>query len=282
MPQETYEDIKDDVKEEKVDKKVEQDFVEDNADELEAADEPSEAEKSAMAKGWKPEGVEGKPNLSAEEFLRNEEFFNKIHKQNKTIKNLEKQLDEMAGQHAKLAELERKKVLDELNAQKKKALAEEDYDRVVELDERLAETREEKVETKQPKQEDHTIDPDFYTWQARNSWYDQEKNPDLFQEATALGAAYANMTGTTGTELYEHVEATMKRLYPDRLGSGAKNPTAAVETTAKPVRKKAGPRKYTKADLNDTQRQVMNRYVRSGVMTESEYIDELAKIGELG
>jgi len=250
-------------------------------DEVETPVEYTEAQKEAMSKGWKPEGVEGKPKLSADEFLRNEEFFDKIHKQNKHIKKLEQTVEEMTRQHSKIAELERKKVLDSLNAAKKKALAEEDYDKVIELDDQIAETRNEVIE--EPKKQEPKIDPEFYQWQTKNTWYDEDKDPALFQEATALGAAYNSMTGATGLELYTYVERTMKRLYPEKTGGVTKTPTTVVEGSGKPTnRKPTGKKKYTAADLNEVQRSVMKRYVKSGVLTEQEYIDELARIGELG
>lgn len=246
--------------------------------------EYTEEQQIAMSKGWIPDGVPGKPQISAEEFLRREELFDKISKQNHTIHKLESAMDEMAKQHSKIAELERQKVLDSLKEAKKQALAEEDYDRVIELDDKIEETRNSKEaeESETPKQS-QTVDPDFQSWQSKNSWYDADKNPDLFQEATAIGMAFNQTTGKVGKELYEHVERVMRRMYPDRLGDNSYTQTApAVESNARPTRQPRGKkRKFTKSDLNDVQRQVMNRYVRSGVLTEQEYIDGLVEIGEL-
>ena len=246
----------------------------------------SESERAAMAKGWKPDGVPGKPKLSADEFLRNEQFFDRIHKQNKTIKSLEKQLDEVVKQHSRIAEVEREKALDELKAAKKTAYENENYDEVVELDEKIAEVRTTKAETTEGETSDEqaNIDPDFYTWQAQNKWYDPEANPDLFAEATAIGEAYNRLTGTAGTALYDHVASQMSKLYPERVTgqTPAAKRTGNVESGARSPRPRQGKKTYSKSDLNSTQRRVMERYVSGGLMTEQDYIDELVKIGEIG
>lgn len=247
----------------------------------EEAVEYSEEEQSAMAKGWKPDGVEGKPNISAGEFLRRESLFDRIHKLERMVENSNSTIDEMAAQHKKLAELERTKLMDELKAQKKTALAEEDYDAVIDLDERLAEVRSEEVEDTSNDVGDY-VNPAFNDWAARNTWYNQDTNPAIYQEATALGYAYAQQTGKDGAEVYDYVERTMKTLHPELGGSAPKNKPNAVEGAATPTpRKKAGPARKTKKDLTDVQRRVMDRYVKTGVMSEQEYIDELIKIGEL-
>lgn len=244
----------------------------------------TDSERAAMAKGWRPEGVEGKPKLSADEFLRNEQFFDRIHKQNKTIKNLEKQLEEMAKQHQKIAEIERDKALDELKKAKAAALEKEDFNAVVDLDDKIAEVKSTEVESA-PKSENEQpeIDPDFYTWQERNTWYDPEKNPALFNEATAIGEAYNRLTGIAGTELYEHVANQMRKLHPEQFGGTAATHqrASAVEGGARSPRPRGGKKNFGRADLNDVQKRVMDRYVKGGVMTEKEYIDELVRIGEL-
>ena len=168
-------------------------FVEDNTKELEV--EYNEVEQSAITKGWKPEGVEGNPNISADEFLRNESFFERIHKLERNNRQLQTSMDEMAGQHTKIAELERQKVMDELKAKKKVALAEEDYDAVVDIDERIAETRDEVV-SDAPVSKEPAVNQEYNTWAAQNPWYNEDTNPELYDEATTLGFAYAQRTGS--------------------------------------------------------------------------------------
>ena len=252
--------------------------------ETEETQQYTEAEQVALSKGWKPDGVEGKRTLSAEEFNDRESFFERIHKLEKQNNSLRSTVDEMASQHTKIAELERVKVLDELKARKKVALAEENYDEVIELDDKIAETRDIPVEeVKTGSSEEAPVDPNFSSWQSQNTWYETIKNPDVFAEANALGESYVQRTGKAGTDMYNYVANTMKRLYPDVVGGVVPRRPASVEGNVAPTqRRRAGPKKHTKKDLNDNQRRVMNTYVRRGVMTEDEYISELAKIGELG
>jgi len=276
------EDIKDDVVDEG---EVQEEDVLENKDEdldKEHEEEPTDEEVQALATGWRPEGVEGKRQLSAEEFNERSSFFDRIHKLEKQNDSLRGTVDEMAIQHGKIADLERTKVLDDLKSRKKTALAEEDYDQVIELDDRIAETREIPAQESQAKDEPYT-DPSFAGWQEANVWYNASSNPEMYTEANALGEAFAKRTGRAGTEMYAYVETTMKRMYPEKFGMVHKRGNPQVEGGRTPApRKRAGPKKYSKKDLNENQRRVMNTYVKRGVMTEDEYITELAKIGELG
>lgn len=245
-------------------------------------DEPqySEEEQQAMAKGWKPEGVEGKPKISAGEFLRNESFFDKIANQNKTINSLESQLNEVIKQHTKIAEIEREKALNELKQAKKEAYENEDFDKVVEIDDKIAEAK--SIDTSAETKTGTYIDPAFAPWQAQNPWYDQEKDPALFVEATMYAQQVAQTLGVEGVPLYEAVKSEMAARHPEKFGMSSKK-TATVEGAARGPRPRAGEkRKFTRKDLNETQRRVCDRYVKSGVMTEEEYITDLAAIGELG
>ena len=257
---------------------VEKEVVED-----EVVEEPqyTEEEQQAIAKGWSPDGVEGKPNISAGEFLRNESFFDKISKQNKTIKTLETQLDEIVKQHSKIAEIERTKALNELKQQKKQAYEDEDFDKVVEIDDKIAEAKSIDTDASPKKAEEVTFHPDFEPWLAENPWYNPKTNPEVFEEASAYAESYRLRTGKDGRELYDHVKNTMKRLHPEAFGVPSKQ-APTVEGAGRSPRTRSKTRKHTKADLNETQRRVMDRYVKSGVMTEQEYINDLAAIGELG
>jgi len=51
----------------------------------------SEVEQDAMSKGWSPDGVEGKPNLSAEEFVARQPLYDKLHKTDRAMKRVEDQ-----------------------------------------------------------------------------------------------------------------------------------------------------------------------------------------------
>lgn len=244
--------------------------------------EYSAAETAAMAKGWKPEGVKGKRALSADEFNDRESFYERIHRLEKTNEGLRGTVDEMASQHQKIAEIEREKAMDELKERKKQALAEEDYDTVIDLDDRIAESREVPVQ-KGHVQEETTEDPAYASWAARNTWYNQAEDPGLYEEATTLGFAYKNRNpNKSSEEVFDYVENTIKRMYPDQFERPARRGAKVEGSRSASPRKRGGPKKHTKRDLNDNQRRVMNTYVKRGVMTEDEYISELAKIGELG
>jgi hypothetical protein len=260
----------------------EEEVVDEQEEPAEEEDEPSDIEKEAISKGWRPEGVKGKRPLSAEEFLDRESFYDRIHRLEKQNESLRGTVDEMASQHSKIAQTERENLIKELKEQKKLALAEEDYDKVIDIDDQLAETREDTAPQKETPVE-NAPNPEFASWQSRNQWYDQRSNPELFEEATTLGYAYqARNPNAAPSDIFDYVEKTIKRMHPEEFEEGGGRRKPAVEGSRTPTKRKRGPRKYTKKDLNDNQRRVMNTYVKRGVMTEDEYISELVKIGEVG
>jgi uncharacterized protein YbdZ (MbtH family) len=247
--------------------------------------EYNEIEQDAIRKGWKPEGVEGKRNISAEEFLERESLFGRIHKQDKVIKKLESTMDEMTKQHKKIAELERKKVLEELKVKKKDAFENADYTAVLEIDERIDEVKQIKTEniSHEVPQQDY-VHPDFPEWHSRNQWYNAEVEPELYEEAEVIGQGYAiKHPKASAKEVLDYVEKTVKRLHPDKFERSAPTRRSAVESgqrsSASPRRN--ADRKPSKKDLSSEQLRVMNRFVSRGVMTEEEYINQLVEIGEL-
>lgn len=274
-----------DIEEEQDEQEFEQgDFEADTGSDEDDSDEGDDVEDLAKSKGWRPEGVKGKRPLSAQEFLDRESFFERIHRLEKQNENLRGTVDEMVNQHKKIAKVEREKAIQELKEAKKIALAEEDYDTVIELDDKIAETREIPVQEESDAGQTgpNTANPDFQQWQQRNTWYDQSKDPELYEEATTLGFAYRSRNpNVSPMDVFDYVEKTIKRMHPEKFSGSTKRRNPSVEGGRTATPRKRGAKTYTKKDLNENQRRVMNTYVKRGHMTEEEYITELARIGEL-
>ena len=249
-------------------------------EDVEVEDEHSDIEKEAMSKGWKPEGVPGKRNMSAEEFLDRERFFGRIHALEKKNQQLDATLNEMSKQQRKIAELERTKVLDELKRQKKEAMENQEFDKVIELDDKIVETKAIKTEDIEVPRAETNEHPLFAAWRARNSWYDTD--PEMHEDAEDLGRAYVARNPTAdGPTVWAHVERKIKQLHRDKFEApNAGNRSQDVERPARGSTRREA-KKFSARDLNPQQRAVMNRLVSRGDMTEQEYIDSLVSIGEL-
>jgi len=85
----------------------------------------SRIQEEAINQGWVPkEEFAGEEDefIDAAEFVRRGELFRKIESQSKEMKELRKALNGLAGHNAKIREVEYKRAVDDLKAQKKTAL----------------------------------------------------------------------------------------------------------------------------------------------------------------
>ena len=225
----------------------------------------SEVEQEAMQRGWNPEGVEGKRNLTAEEFLDRQTLYDDIRSLKKANKRQQETITALKTHYDHVAEREREKVLAELKQLKSQALEEQNYDAVVEIDEKLAEAR------KQPEQEEKVQQQEvFAEWREANSWYDSNK--DMREYADMIGEAYYRRTGgkVPLDDVYEYVTKEVKARFPDSFRP-AKERAHLVEG----AQRGSGPTKrskFSEADLPEEAREIMKSLTRSGIMTKEDYL----------
>lgn len=248
--------------------------------------EYTEVELKAMEKGWNPdkESVpEGKEWIQAGEFLRNESFFTEIRKLKRDLNSTKKSFDVLKEHHKKVAEVAKEEALVELKRQKKVALEEDDHAAVVDIDDKIQDIKSEKADPVDIQEGDNVI---YEAWVDKNSWY--ETNEKLRRLADTLGTGYVAQNNVNGVidpnKVYEYVEREIKQMHPEEFGGkkSTKTTKPTVEgATASRGGKTGSKSKFTKRDLSDEQRSVMNRFVKTGALTEEAYINELVKIGEL-
>lgn len=238
--------------------------------------EPSATELQAMESGWVPKdkysGDEHKW-VDAGEFLRRGELFSKIEDQSKQLKDVRRALDEMKKLHSQVREVEYKRALDALRAQKKTALEEGDAEAVIAADERMDLVKEQQKQLQsQPdtSAQEGTNHPEFVQWTERNSWYKTYTPMKAF--ADALGADLAR-AGNSPSEVLKKVEAEVKKEFPHRFSNPNRDKPGAVEGS---TNRGTSSSSFV---LSDDERRVMNTFIRTGVFkTEKEYVDELKKV----
>jgi hypothetical protein len=235
------------------------------------------AEQKASEQGWVPQDQwEGDPEQwrPAKEFLDRGELFKKIEDQNRTIKEFKRALDDLKGHHAKTRETEYARALLSLKAQKKTALEEGDADSVIRLDDQidLVKTEQGRLQAQAAVQEPTQVDPEFSNWVEKNSWY--ESSQPMRAYADALGRDLA-FKGLTPSAVLKEVERQVKQEFPNKFTNPNRNKPGSVEGSTNKGGKSGD--SYT---LSDDERRVMQRFVRTGVMTEKEYIDQLKQISK--
>ena len=126
--------------------------------------------------------------------------------------------------------------------------------------------------SQQPEPELH---PEFQAWVNRNKWYDNK--PEAREFADNMGVAFKKShPSASPKEVLEYVEDRVARGYPELFKNPKKAAPSAVEGCQ-------GPRKsHDTFAMTDLERQVMNKLVRSKVLTEEKYINDLKELDKQG
>jgi hypothetical protein len=246
------------------------------------APEPSPVELEARNQGWVPKEEftgDEKQWIDADEFVRRKPLFEKIDRQNRELKEVKKALDQLTAHHAKVKEVEYERALAALKAQKAAAFEEGDAAKIVEIDEQIADTKEEqkafKAEaTRQAQAEARAIHPEFEAWTKRNSWYTAD--PIMKAAADAIGIQLAQAATAKGEApdreaILKGVETKIKAEFPHKFRNPNREKPGAVESASP-----KGTKSDTDYSPSDFERQVAKRFVRQGVFkTEAEYYKQL-------
>lgn len=231
----------------------------------------TEIEQRAMEQGWVPEDQYSGPGKwrNAEDFLDRGEFFKKIEQQNKRLSAYEQTLQDLKKHHEKVRETEYKRALATLREEKKAALNDGDADAVVDIDDKIAELREEakRVETAPAINTNVEPDPRFMIWVNKNPWYNTNKAMKVF--ADEVGQKMA-LNGATPQEILVEVERRVKREFPESFNNPNRDKPGAVESGSV----KSGGRKES-FTLTAEETRAMHRFVNAGVLTKEQYIAEI-------
>lgn len=243
--------------------------------------EPTPNEVEARTAGWVPkEEYHGDENkwVDADEFVRRGPLFEKINVQSRELKEVKKALDQLKAHHATVEATAYKKAITDLKAEKREAFIDGDPDKIIELDDRIADLKEqEKIAAYNRTQEvaqtvEAQINPEFTAWTNRNSWY--TTNGPMRAYADRLGTELSS-GGMSPTDVLRKVEAQIKEEFPQKFRNANRDKTSSVEGTSK-----GGGKGGDSVTLSDDERNIMNRFVRQGIMTEVQYKAELKKTKE--
>lgn len=247
-------------------------------EEQEEAPEYSASEQEAMNMGWRPEGVEGKRNLTAEEFLDRQKLYDEIKHLKKNSKEMQKAFEALRQHHQRVRESERKKVVEELKLQKRLALETDDYDRVMELDDKISEAKSAPDVDDLPVVQQPATNEAFESWVSENRWYHTDK--ELRTKADIVGTIYYKENPDAElADVYKYVADTMKKDFPEKFGGTPKPQrkptTAAVDSSARRTSAPTkGNSKFAAKDLPEDARTIMRTLVRTGAVTEEQYLKE--------
>lgn len=231
-------------------------------------------QEKALEQGWKPKDqFEGEEDefIEAAEFVRRGELFGKIENQSRELKMVRQALDALKTHHGKVAENEYNRALKALTEQRKQARQDGEFEKADQIDEQIDQVKSEKAEVQAAIPQVQELNPQFVQWTEKNTWYNSNKA--MRAAADAIGIAHAR-AGASPEEVLKLVEKEIRTEFPHKFTNPSRDRPNAVESSS---RSGSSVQRSTAA-LDEGEREVMRKIVRSGVMTEAEYMAELKKV----
>ena len=257
-------------------------------------------ETRAMQHGWVPKDQwNGNTDewIPAQVFNMRGDFFGRIAKDKREISELKTAINTLVDQNRKSYDIGYKEGLAQLRAEKKVALEEGDADKVLAIDDKIDEFKEEHASKKQEFEQKLAVskqpeNPAFDAWHANNDWYLSDQSSTAY--ANELVIETTKQAQATGVQvdypkLLQEITRKVKQKFPEKFGR-----SSTIETTEKKVSgvdsgsdssgdkstDKARSTKYSDKGMTEQERSIMNTIIKTTGMTKDEYLAEMHKYEE--
>lgn len=173
-----------------------------------------------------------------------------------------------------------RKEIEDLRSKKREAIEEGDADKVDQIEGEMLRRYNSMEEADTPQSAPELNQEEvsaFDGWRKTNDWYGVkgsggDNDMTLYADRMANTPEYANLPYERKLKV---VTELVKKAFPDKF---RKAPSSNAVEGARTTTTK---RTFTTRDLSGDQRAVMKNFVNRGIMTEKQYIADLAQIGEL-
>lgn len=242
----------------------------------------SPIEVAARSSGWvtKDEWIaQGKdPNewRSAREYQERGELFEEIHRLKEDTRKVTKAFKALAEHYKNVRETSIKEAIEQLKAQKRVALENNDVSAVFEIDERIEQVREQKADVPEVDvSAEVTPTPTFRQWHKRNNWYELDGDDEASRYADMVGMKYRKSNPeATEREILDEVESKVAKRFPEKFDTKPTNRTAEVN-----------PRSDTRSvsgdtfKLTDEEEEAFKTFVKMGApIDRKQYVAEIKKM----
>lgn len=232
-------------------------------------------EQKARDKGWRPkEDWEGDPEgwITAGEFNRRTELFDKIGSQSKTIKDMQKKMDALVNHNKNLETRTREKVLAELQAERKEAVKVGDTERFDEVEKQIDEVKkQESAFEERPEPQAPEIPQPIKEFASRNdSWFEKDKEMTDFM---VFKMQQGVNSGLSMKQALTAAEKSVRDTYSSKFENPKKNDPPSVMGGSREKR----PSKLSMSNLTPEQKNVWHSL--KGAMTEKEFLEQLEQVG---
>ena len=236
-----------------------------------------DVEVQAKDMGWKPkeeyEGEEGKW-VEAKEFVERKPIYERIHKLEQNNKRLQQTVSEVSGHIQKAEKAAYGKAIKDLEAEKRYAVRSSDNEKVKDINNEIKDLRQKEKSAKP------SVDPTVVQFVKDNdSWWGNDEMQDyaVSRHNRILAKGDVSMEESLNKALED-----VKSRFPEHesFSNGSRSRPSSVESGR---RSSSGTkRRYSPADLNAHQKEIGERWVRTGALKNlQQYVDELVKVGDL-
>lgn len=225
---------------------------------------------------WVAAGKDPDEWVDAKEFIARKPLYDRIHKQERAIRERDERIEAVSKYAANAAKAEREKVLAEIDAEKRQAFESGDYDalKAAERKERevLAEPQQQAPQSAEPKPVE--APPEVKDFAKRNEhWF--EKDKDMTDFAVAKVEGYVRGEGMALNDALKKADEDVRRVFSHKFANPNKDKPSAVAPNNRETRS----RSISPSDLNAEQRTVWASLKK--VMPFDEFVAGLRAQGEL-
>jgi hypothetical protein len=234
--------------------------------------------------GWR-ENHQGEDAVDAATYiLRSKDIQKSMSQHNKDLKDqlhaLNSSVNALKVHNESVYKAEVKKLegeVAELKKERTAAIELADVAKVEELDKQIDEKQKDIDTPKIAEQVQPVINPIYDEWVKNNGWY--LENDEMAKFADTVAQQYV---GAPLDRVYNLVRTKVQEIFPEKFESDKTTNQVKVPVgPPSPVERssaKGNNMSFTKADLTDNQVQIMNQFVSGGIMTEDQYIADIAKM----
>lgn len=234
--------------------------------------ELTEIEQQAVEMGWRPKDeYTGDPDkwVNADIFVARAPLFEKIDQQSRETKELKRAIEDLKNHNKKIEEGAYKRALKELSAQRINALENGELAVAEQIRDQIDEIKDAQREAIAQPQQQSGPPPELVEWQNKNRWYNQD---DVMTDWANGRAVKLSQQGLGPSEVLTKLSEEARTKFPDKFRNPNKDKASAVDSS----KATAGVKKSNSSiSLTPDEEKVMNRLVRTGVMTKDEYIKQI-------
>ena len=259
-------------------------------------DEPqyTETEQSAISQGWQDEkawvesGHDAKDHRSAREFLDRGELLGKLRSNNQEVKELRQSLAAMTEHNRKVFEAGVEQGIKQLQARRKAAMKEGDFDNVVEIEEEIDRRKDNLQQIKQSNQRPSQPpaaqqSPEFQTWVVHNKWY--LNDPVMHHWANAMATEFVRVNpDTTEADVYKFLDRETRKEFPNKFKTATPpSPESGGKRSGSGGNRSGGDEfEQILATMDPDEAKMARRLVANEHLTKEKYVEDYKAITKRG